>query len=83
MEDDEINCVNSNKYTMFLLCKKLEHLYNVLLSASSYRDAHEYSIFDCEDKGKTREKAHIMFSEFDITGYVCGAENATENDCLQ
>ena len=72
MEDDEIDCVNSN--TVFPLCKKLEHLYKVLLSASSYRDVHEYSIFDYEDKVKTREKARIMFSEFDITGYVCGVD---------
>ena len=59
MEDDEIDCVNSN--TVFPLCKKLEHLYKVLLSASSYRDVHEYSIFDYEDKVKTREKARIKF----------------------
>jgi len=74
MEDDEIDCVNLNKYTMFPLCKKLEHLYKVLLSASSYHDVQEYSNFDYEDKVKTREKARIMFSEFDITGYVCGAD---------
>ena len=72
MEDDEIDCVNSNM--VFPLCKKLEHLYKVLLSASSYHDVQEYSNFDYEDKVKTREKARIMFSEFDITGYVCGAD---------
>jgi len=59
---------------VFPLCKKLEHLYKVLLSASSYRDVHEYSNFEYEDKVKTREKARIMCSEFDITGYVCGAD---------
>ena len=62
-----------NTFTMFPLKKTLYNLYIALLEASSYHDKKEYYTFDIDDKQNseiTRSKARVVFSEFDISGYV-------------